>query len=127
MHAPLPVPRRWLETVHLRQYHEAFARGTLDRQAQRRIGLPATTPLVQRTWLAVGGTLLTARLALEHGVACHLAGGTHHAFPDYGSGFCIFNDIAVSARVLLEEGRLDALDDCGSGCASRRCHGADLC
>ena len=54
MHAPLPVPRRWLETVHQRHYHEAFARGTLDRQAQRRIGLPATTPLVQRTWLAVG-------------------------------------------------------------------------
>ena len=103
---PLPVPRRWLETVHQRNYHEAFARGRLDRQAQRRIGLPATTPLVQRTWLAVGGTLLTARLALEQGVACHLAGGTHHAFPDYGSGFCIFNDIAVSARVLLDEGRL---------------------
>ena len=109
MHAPLPVPRRWLETVHQRAYHEAFARGRLDRQAQRRIGLPATTPLVQRTWLAVGGTLLTARLALEHGVACHLAGGTHHAFPDYGSGFCIFNDIAVSARVLLEEGCLERL------------------
>ncbi len=106
VHTPLPVPRRWLESVHQRCYHEAFARGKLDRQAQRRIGLPATTPLVQRTWLAVGGSLLTARLALEHGVSCHLAGGTHHAFPDYGSGFCIFNDIAVSARVLLDEGRL---------------------
>lgn len=109
IHTPLPVPRRWLEQVHQRQYHEAFARGTLDRQAQRRIGLPATTPLVQRTWLAVGGTLLTARLALEHGVACHLAGGTHHAFPAYGSGFCIFNDIAVTAKVLLDEGRLKRL------------------
>ena len=109
IHTPLPVPRRWLEQVHQRPYHEAFARGTLDRQAQRRIGLPATTPLVQRTWLAVGGTLLTARLALEHGVACHLAGGTHHAFPAYGSGFCIFNDIAVTAKVLLDEGRLKRL------------------
>ena len=109
IHTPLPVPRRWLEHVHQRPYHEAFARGTLDRQAQRRIGLPATTPLVQRTWLAVGGTLLTARLALEYGVACHLAGGTHHAFPAYGSGFCIFNDIAVTAKVLLDEGRLKRL------------------
>ncbi len=109
IHTPLPVPRRWLEQVHQRPYHEAFARGTLDRQAQRRIGLPATTPLVQRTWLAVGGTLLTARLALEYGVACHLAGGTHHAFPAYGSGFCIFNDIAVTAKVLLDEGRLKRL------------------
>lgn len=103
MHRPLPVPRRWLELVHQRSYHEAFARDRLDRQAQRRIGLPATTPLVQRTWLAVGGTVLTARLALRHGLACHLAGGTHHAFPNFGSGFCIFNDLAVCARVLIEQ------------------------
>ena len=109
MHRPLPVPRRWLELVHPRGYHQAFARDQLDRQAQRRIGLPATTPLVQRTWLAVGGTLLTARLALQHGVACHLAGGTHHAFPDFGSGFCIFNDLAITARVLLEQEGLQRL------------------
>ena len=103
MHRPLPVPRRWLELVHDRAYHEAFARDRLDRQAQRRIGLPATPPLVQRTFLAVGGSLLTARLALQHGLACPLAGGTHHAFPGYGSGFCIFNDLAICARVLLEQ------------------------
>lgn len=109
VHTPLPVPRRWLELVHDRAYHEAFARDRLDRQAQRRIGLPATPPLVQRTWLAVGGSLLTARLALKHGLACHLAGGTHHAFPGYGSGFCIFNDLAICARVLLEEEGLSRL------------------
>jgi len=103
MHRPLPVPRRLLELVHDRDYHEAFSRDRLDRQAQRRIGLPVTTPLVQRTFLAVGGSLLTARLALKHGLACHLAGGTHHAFPDYGSGFCIFNDLAICARTLLEQ------------------------
>ena len=101
---PLPVPRRWLELVHGRPYHQAFARGELSSSEQRRIGLPATAPLVQRTWLAVGGTVLTARLALRHGLACHLAGGTHHAFPSHGSGFCIFNDCAVAARVLLQEG-----------------------
>jgi len=103
LHVPLPAPRRWLELVHHRSYHQAFARGELTAREQRRIGLPATTPLVQRTWLAVGGTLLTARLALRHGVACHLAGGTHHAYPDHGSGFCIFNDCAVAAAVLLQE------------------------
>ena len=108
-HQPLPCPRRWLELVHTRCYHQAFARGELDRQAQRRIGLPATQPLVQRTWLSVGGTLRTAQLALEHGMACHLAGGTHHAFPDYGSGFCIFNDIAVTASVLLQQGLVNKL------------------
>ena len=106
---PLPCPRRWLEFVHEREYHKAFAQGELDRAAQRRIGLPATKPLVRRTWLAVGGTVLTARLALQHGLACHLAGGTHHAFPSYGSGFCIFNDIAVAARVLLEQGLVQRL------------------
>jgi acetoin utilization deacetylase AcuC-like enzyme len=105
-HQPLPVPRRWMELVHDRAYLEAFAQGRLDAAAQRRIGLPATVPLVRRTWLAVGGTLLTARLALQHGIACHLAGGTHHAFPDHGSGFCIVNDVAVAIRVLLSEGTL---------------------
>ena len=106
---PLPAPRRWLELVHGRSYHQAFARGELSRAAERRIGLPATAPLVRRSWLAVGGTVLTARLALQHGLACHLAGGTHHAFPHYGSGFCIFNDCAVAARVLLEEGAVQRL------------------
>ena len=52
----------------------------------------------------VAGTLLTARLALQHKLACSTAGGTHHAFPDAGSGFCIINDLAIAARVLLQEG-----------------------
>jgi acetoin utilization deacetylase AcuC-like enzyme len=109
IHPPLPAPRRWLELVHQPRYHRAFARGELSHAEQRRIGLPATTPLVQRTWLAVGGTVLTARLALERGLACHLAGGTHHAYPDHGSGFCIFNDCAVAAQVLLAENRVQQL------------------
>ncbi|QEY32072.1 histone deacetylase [Synechococcus sp. RSCCF101] len=108
-HRPLPAPRRWLELVHSRTYHQAFSRNSLERQQQRRIGLPATPPLVRRTWLSVGGTVLTARLALQHGIACHLAGGTHHAFPEHGSGFCIFNDVAVAARVLLSEGLVQRL------------------
>ena len=109
IHQPLPIPRRALELVHPRTYHEAFSRDQLSPADQRRIGLPATRPLVRRSWLAVGGTLLTARLALEYGLACHLAGGTHHAFPSYGSGFCIFNDVAIAARVLLAEGAVARL------------------
>ncbi|MEB3255061.1 MAG: histone deacetylase [Synechococcaceae cyanobacterium] len=108
-HQPLPAPRRWMERVHRRCYLEAFAQGRLEAAAQRRIGLPSSLALVRRTWLAVGGTVLTARLALRHGLACHLAGGTHHAFPDYGSGFCIVNDVAVAARVLLENGAVRRL------------------
>ncbi|MFN6338172.1 MAG: histone deacetylase [Cyanobacteriota bacterium] len=104
LHQPLPVPRRWLELVHPRFYHEAFARHWLPPAEARRIGLPASPRVVRRSWLAVGGTVLTARLALRHGLACHLAGGTHHAFGSAGSGFCVFNDVAVAARVLLAEG-----------------------
>jgi acetoin utilization deacetylase AcuC-like enzyme len=104
IHRPVSIARRDLERVHGRNYHQAFSRAQLGRAEQRRIGLPSSNALVQRTWLAVGGTLLTARLALRHGIASHLAGGTHHAHPDYGSGFCIFNDCAVTAAVLLAEG-----------------------
>ena len=107
IHVPLSIARRDLEEIHPRRYHETFSRDQLTRPEQRRIGLPATSALVQRTWLAVGGTLLTARLALRHGLANHLAGGTHHAHPDFGSGFCIFNDCAVTARVLLQRGEVD--------------------
>lgn len=106
IHCPLSIARRDLERIHSRVYHEAFSRDRLTRAEQRRIGLPATRPLVQRTWLAVGGTLLTARLALRNGIACHLAGGTHHAHPGFGSGFCIFNDVAITARVMLERGEV---------------------
>lgn len=90
----------WLTLVHHPDYVQAYCKGTLDLKAQRRIGLPWSEGLVKRTCTAVGGTILTAKLALQHGVACNTAGGTHHAFPTYGSGFCIFNDLAVSIRVL---------------------------
>ena len=69
----------------------------------RRIGLPWSQALVRRTRLEVAGTILTARLALEHGLACNLAGGTHHAHYGEGSGFTIFNDLVVAALVLLDE------------------------
>jgi acetoin utilization deacetylase AcuC-like enzyme len=77
----------------------------LSREELRRLGLPWTPALARRTLLAVGGSLLAAELALEHGLACHLAGGTHHAHYDHPSGFCIFNDLAVIARYLLASGR----------------------
>jgi acetoin utilization deacetylase AcuC-like enzyme len=93
-----------LELVHTPDYIENYCQGTLDNKAQRRIGLPWSTELVRRTCTAVGGTILTAKLALEYGIACNTAGGTHHAFPDFGSGFCIFNDLAIAARVLQKSG-----------------------
>ena len=89
--------------VHDREYVEAYWTGNLDPKAQRRIGLPWSPELAYRTRIAVGETILTARLALQQGLACNTAGGTHHAFPSYGSGFCIFNDLAIAAQVLRRE------------------------
>lgn len=109
MVAPETPPREWIELVHTPEYVSAYLEGTLDAKAQRRIGLPWSVALARRTCLAVGGTLLTAQLALEHGIACNTAGGTHHAFPAYGSGFCIFNDLAICARVLQKLGRVETL------------------
>ncbi|MEB3309622.1 MAG: histone deacetylase [Snowella sp.] len=93
-----------IELVHTRPYIDDYCLGNLDPKAQRRIGLPWSPELVRRTCTAVGGTILTAKLALQHGLACNTAGGTHHAFPNYGSGFCIFNDLAIASRVLQKEG-----------------------
>jgi acetoin utilization deacetylase AcuC-like enzyme len=102
-HLPELPPLAWIELVHTPEYVRSYCEGTLDSKAQRRIGLPWSLQLVNRTCIAVGGTILTARLALEQGLACNTAGGTHHAFPSYGSGFCIFNDMAIAAKVLLEQ------------------------
>jgi len=103
-HSPTRAPQAWIETVHDSAYVSAYCDGTLDAKALRRIGLPWSPELVHRTCVAVGGTVLTAKLALQSGLACNTAGGTHHAFPSYGSGFCIFNDLAITPRILQREG-----------------------
>ena len=108
-HAPTIPPTEWLERVHTPEYVKAYYEGTLDSKAQRRIGLPWSSALVKRTCTAVGGTILTAQLALEYGLACNTAGGTHHAFPSYGSGFCIFNDLAIASRVLQHLNRVQKI------------------
>ncbi|MEL0224700.1 MAG: histone deacetylase, partial [Gammaproteobacteria bacterium] len=81
-----------------------FQSGSLDAKAIREIGLPWSEGLRDRTTLALGGTIRTCELAKTYGLASHLAGGTHHAHYDRGSGFCIYNDLAVSARYLVNQG-----------------------
>jgi len=104
LHLPSLPPQDWIELVHTPEYVSAYCQGSLDAKRLRRIGLPWSPALAQRTCIALAGSILTARLALQYGLACNTAGGTHHAFPDYGSGFCIFNDLAVTARLLRAEG-----------------------
>ncbi len=102
-HLPEIARRDWLELVHTPAYVEAYLTGSIDAKAMRRIGFPWSPALVTRTRTAVGGTVLTAQLAMRHGLACSTAGGTHHAHPDFGSGFCIFNDLAVATRVVQRD------------------------
>ncbi|KTF15995.1 histone deacetylase [Pseudoalteromonas sp. H105] len=90
-----------LELVHCENYLHDLWHNTLNEKALRRIGLPWSEPLIARTFTAPLGTLETARLALKHGIACHLAGGTHHAHTDFGSGFCMVNDLAFTAQTLI--------------------------
>jgi len=103
VYKPTIANNNLLQLVHNENYVTQFCDGSLDEKAKRRIGLPWSEGLVKRTCTAVGGTVLTVQLALKHGICCNLAGGTHHAFPDYGSGFCIFNDLAIASSYLLIE------------------------
>jgi acetoin utilization deacetylase AcuC-like enzyme len=104
---PYEVSWEDLQRVHDRTYLQRLREGTLDRRQERRLGLPWSAALVRRSRLAVQGTLNAARLALEDGIAANLAGGTHHAFAEFGEGFCVLNDMGVAVRVLQSQGRLE--------------------
>jgi acetoin utilization deacetylase AcuC-like enzyme len=106
---PSPLSLTALMQAHEKGYVQRFIRGELTPQEQKVIGLPWSEWLVERTLRAVSGTILTSELALQHGMACHLAGGTHHAHPSHGSGFCIFNDLAVAALAMIESGKANKI------------------
>ena len=95
-----------LELVHCDNYIQDLWHNRLNEKTMRRIGLPWSQELMNRTFTAPQGTLKTARLALQHGIACHLAGGTHHAHHDFGSGFCMVNDLAFTAETLIKSGEV---------------------
>ncbi|MDQ1522576.1 MAG: hypothetical protein QOE47_500 [Pyrinomonadaceae bacterium] len=102
---PQPAPVSDVLLVHTEDYVTRLRAGALTARELRRLGLPWSKALVRRSFLATGGTIRAARAALTDGIASNLAGGTHHAFPDHGEGFCVLNDVAVAIRVL----RRDAL------------------
>lgn len=103
---PEPAGDQELATVHTQEYLRRVATGALTPQEVRRMGFPWSPGLVERSRRSVGGTLAAGRRALLEGLAMNLSGGTHHAFPDRGEGFCVFNDVAVAARALQKEGRV---------------------
>jgi acetoin utilization deacetylase AcuC-like enzyme len=104
MHEALPVSADELKLVHTPEYIDAVFNGTLNAAAQREIGFPWSPGMAERACRSVGGTVLAARAALNGGwIAANLAGGTHHSHPERGSGFCVFNDVAVAARQMQHE------------------------
>ena len=106
LHDPPRAPVEDLLLVHTPEYVEQVTTGTLPASEQRRIGLPWSTAFVERAYRVVRGTCEAAEAALQHGVAMNLAGGTHHAFPHRGEGFCTYNDVAVAVRRLQRAGHV---------------------
>lgn len=104
---PVGIDTKHLERIHDANYVQSFLNGRMSDKAIRRIGMPWSSQFVKRTLHAVGGTVLTSQLALEHGIALNLTGGYHHAFKDFGSGFCVFNDIMLSATMALDKPNID--------------------
>lgn len=101
-----PATESELLSAHAPDYVAAMLSGGMTPDAMRRIGLPWSEVLVQRSRATVGGAIAAARAALEDGLSGQLAGGTHHAHREFGSGYCVFNDLAVAANVLFAEGRV---------------------
>jgi len=100
---PQPAEIEDVLLVHTEDYISRLRGGTLTAKEIRKLGLPWSNSLVRRSFLAVSGTISAAKHALGNGVASNLAGGTHHAFPDRGEGFCVLNDVAVAIEVLKRE------------------------
>ncbi|MFT5329755.1 MAG: acetoin utilization deacetylase AcuC-like enzyme [Parasphingorhabdus sp.] len=102
-HEPAPMPRQWIEAVHDADYVEQVLSAAVPRDKERRIGFPVSAEIASRVQYTSGGTWLAAQLALEHGYAANSAGGSHHAMADTGAGYCVFNDLAITANRLLAE------------------------
>lgn len=111
-HEPEPMPRAWIEAVHDPDYVAEVIETRVPREKERRIGFPVTEAVALRALAVPGGTYLAAKLAQRHGFAANTAGGSHHALHDTGAGYCVFNDLAIAANRLAEEGERVLIVDC---------------
>lgn len=122
--APEPASHDDVLLVHTREYVEKILAGRLSVAEQLLLEVPFSTDLREAMWRCAGGSIRTAQLALQHGIAVHLGGGFHHAFADHGEGFCLINDVAIAIRALRRDGALERalVLDCdvhhGNGTAS---------
>ena len=103
-HNPYPCSDETLKRAHSENYIKDIKDKTLDQNTIKKIGFPLVDSVVQRSLVATGGTVLASKLAINSGLACNTAGGSHHANFDGGAGYCVFNDVAVASLYLLERG-----------------------
>ena len=101
---PEPCSVETLKEAHTEDYINKIKNKTLDKNEIRKIGFPLVDSVVRRSFIATGGTVLATKLALNYGIACNTAGGSHHATSSEGAGFCVFNDVAVAAKYLTSRG-----------------------
>lgn len=100
---PSPSSDDDLSLVHTKEYIDKMTNGALSPMEIFTLELPYSKELVRASYLCVGGTILASQIALAEGVGMHIGGGFHHAFPDHGEGFCVFNDVAVGIRRMQKE------------------------
>jgi len=103
---PSPARDDDILLVHTPAYLDTLRRGTLTAEELAVLDLPFSRGLVEAAWVGVEGTIRAARYALETGLGIHIGGGGHHAYPDHGAGYCVFNDGAIAIRTLQREGRI---------------------
>ena len=101
---PYACSEETLKRAHSESYIKNIKNKTLDKNDIKKIGFPLVDSVVRRSLIATGGTVLASKLAINNGLACNTAGGSHHANFDGGAGYCVFNDVAVSAQYLLDRG-----------------------
>ena len=101
---PEPCSVETLKEAHTEDYINKIKNKTLDKNEIRKIGFPLVDSVVRRSFIATGGTVLATKLALNYGISCNTAGGSHHATSNEGAGFCVFNDVAVAAKYLTTRG-----------------------
>ncbi len=93
-----------LSYAHSENYISHIKNKTLSKEGVKKIGFPLVDSVIQRSLVATGGTVLASKLAINYGISCNTAGGSHHANYDSGAGYCVFNDVAVAAHYLLNRG-----------------------
>ena len=103
---PKPASDKDLALIHTREYIKKLKDGTLSPAEIFTLELPYSEKLIEASYLCVGGTILASKIALQEGIGIHIGGGFHHAFPDHGEGFCVFNDIAVSVKRMQEDRKI---------------------